>query len=96
MHGIASAGNGTAENSDQAMKTGDALLIEVLRGDNRVLDSHNHSSGAWTGRQAFTPAFFAYKGDGSGNVHLRIEPAKTRNSGRFLGVIDNIVVREAR
>ena len=96
MHGIASAGNGTAENPDQATKAGDTLLIEVLRGDNSVLASHNHSSGAWTGRQAFTPAFFAYKGDGSGNVRLRVEPAKIRNSGRFLGAIDNIVVREPK
>ena len=96
MHGIASAGNGTAENSDQAMKTGDTLLIEVLRGDNSVLASTTKAPGAWTGKMTFTPASFEYKGDGSGNVRLRIGPAGTMNSGRFHGAIDNIIVRELK
>ena len=42
----------------------------------------------------FTAASFEYKGDGSGNVRLRIGPAKTVNSGRFQGAIDNIIVRD--
>jgi hypothetical protein len=41
----------------------------------------------------FTAANFQYKGDGSGNVRLRIGLAKTMNSGRFHGAIDNIQIR---
>ena len=75
---------------------GDALLIEVLRADNSVLASTTNAPGAWTGRMTFTPASFEYKGDGLGNVRLRIGPAKTMNSGRFHGAIDNIMVREMK
>ena len=85
-----------ATNPDQATQAGDALLIEVLRGDNSVLASTTKAPGAWTGKMTFTPASFEYKGDGSGNVRLRIGPAGTMNSGRFHGAIDNIMVREMK
>jgi hypothetical protein len=85
-----------AENPDQATKAGDALLIEVLRGDNSVLASYTNAPGAWTGSQAFTPASFQYKGDGSGNVRLRIGPAGPLTSGRFHGAIDNVIVRDMK
>jgi len=85
-----------ATNPDQATQAGDALLIEVLRADNSVLASYTKAPGAWTGKMTFTPASFEYKGDGSGNVRLRIGPAKTMNSGRFHGAIDNIMVREKK
>jgi hypothetical protein len=83
-----------AENAKQATQAGDALLIEVLRGDDRVLASHNHSPGAWTGTLKFVASRFQYTGDGSGDVRLRIKPAGPQNSGRFHGAIDNIIVRE--
>jgi hypothetical protein len=79
--------------SSQATQAGDALLIEVLRDDNSVLASTTNAPGAWTGKMTFTAANFQYKGDGSGNVRLRIGPAKTMNSGRFHGAIDNIQIR---
>ena len=44
----------------------------------------------------FTPASLDYKGDGSGDLRLRIGPAGTGNSGRFHGAIDNVVVREMK
>jgi len=82
--------------SSQATQAGDALLIEVLRADNSVLASTTNAPGAWTGKMTFTPASFHYKGDGSGDVRLRIGPAGTMNSGRFHGAIDNIMVKEMK
>jgi WD40 repeat protein len=82
------------ENPQQATQAGDELLIEVLRGDERVLISHKHAPGVWTGRLKFAAGRFQYTGDGSGDVHLRIKPAGPQTSGRFHGVIDNIIVRK--
>jgi hypothetical protein len=79
-------------NPQQATQAGDELLIEVLRGDDRVLASHKHSPGAWTGTLKFAPGSFRYTGDGSGDVRLRIKPAGPQTSGRFHGAIDNIIV----
>ena len=78
----------------QATQAGDELLIEVLRGDDRVLASHKHSPGAWNGTLQFAAGSFQYTGDGSGDVRLRIKPAGTQTSGRFHGAIDNIIVRK--
>jgi hypothetical protein len=83
----------SAMNPDQATKAGDALLIEVLRADNSVLASTTNTPGAWTGKMTFTPAGFPFKGDGSGDVRIRIGPDKTMNCGRFRGAIDHITVR---
>src|SRR5262249_376228 len=67
--------------------------IEVLRGG-RVLASHKHSPGAWTATLKFAPGSFQYKGDGSGDVRLRIKSAGPQTSGRFHGAIDNVIVRK--
>jgi hypothetical protein len=83
----------SAMNPDQATKAGDALLIEVLRADNSVLASTTNTPGAWTGKMTFTPAGFPFKGDGSGDVRIRIGSDKTMNCGRFRGAIDHITVR---
>jgi hypothetical protein len=82
------------ENPQQATQAGDELLIEVLRGDDRVLASHKHSPGAWTGTLQFAAGSFQYTGDGSGDVRLRIKPAGPQTSGRFHGAIDNLIVRK--
>ena len=86
----------SAMNPDQATKAGDALLIEVLRADNSVLASIINTPGAWAGKMTFTPAGFPFKGDGSGDIRIRIGPDKTMNCGRFLGAIDHITVREIK
>ncbi|MCX6923951.1 MAG: hypothetical protein NT154_12195, partial [Verrucomicrobia bacterium] len=75
-----------------ATQAGDALLIQVLRGDNSVLASHTNSPRAWTGNMVFAADGFEYRGDGSGTVRLRIGPAGSLTSGRFQGAIDNIIV----
>ena len=90
------AGAAVYADAGQATKAGDALLIEVLRGDNSVLASHTHAPGAWTGKMALTAASFPYTGDGSGNVRLRIGPAGPKASGRFQGAFDNVIVRELK
>ncbi|MCX6923861.1 MAG: DUF4038 domain-containing protein, partial [Verrucomicrobia bacterium] len=82
-----------ATNPNQATQAGDALLIQVLRGDNSVLASHTNSPGAWTGNMVFAADGFQYTGDGSGNIRLRIGPAGSLTSGRFQGAIDNIIVK---
>lgn len=45
------------------------------------------------GLAEFDAAAFDYKGDGSGDVRLRIGPAGNKISGRFHGTIDNIIDR---
>jgi len=82
--------------SSQATQAGDALLIEVLRADNSVLASTTKAPGAWTGKMTFTPASFEFKGDGSGDLRLRIGPAGAGKSGRFHGAIDTIIVKEMK
>ena len=83
-------------DATQATQAGDALLIEVLRADNQVLASTTKAPGAWTGKMAFAPVRFEYKGDGSGDVRLRIGPVHARKSGRFHGAIDQIMVRKIK
>jgi dipeptidyl aminopeptidase/acylaminoacyl peptidase len=83
-----------ATHSQQATRAGDELLFEVLRGDDRVLISHKHAPGEWTGTPKFAAGSFQYTGDGSGDVRLRIKPAGSQTSGRFHGAIDNIIVRK--
>jgi len=78
----------------QATQAGDALLIEVLRKDGTVLKNFKHAPGTWNGKAEFGATAFDYKGDGSGDVRLRIGPAGNKISGRFHGAIDNIIVRE--
>ena len=44
------------------------------------------------GLAEFGATAFDYKGDGSGDVRLRIGPAGNKISGIFHGAIDNIIV----
>ena len=88
------AGAAVYADASQATQAGDGLLIEVLRGDNSVLARHTQAPGGWAGKMALAAAVFEYNGDGSGNVRLRIGPAKTLTSGRFQGAVDNLIVRD--
>jgi hypothetical protein len=84
-----SASQGTAEY--------DGVVIRILRGsDGGQLASHFFESREWgDGRNAtaFEPKEFAYTGDGSGPVRLRLEPFPL-NSLRFGGAIDDLEIRE--
>jgi len=68
----------------------------VLRKDGSVLVSTTNTPGAWTGKMVFTTASLDFKGDGSGDLRLRIGPAGAGKSGRFHGAIDNITVKEMK
>ena len=76
----------------QATQATDAMLIEVLRNDGSVLKSFKHAPGAWMGETEFTASGFDFKGDGSGNVRLRISADGSVKNGRFAGAIDNFMV----
>lgn len=80
--------------AQQATQVGDALRVEVLRGDGSVLAQRSCAPGAWTGAMQFGAVAFAYEGDGSGDVRLRIGPAGAKDRGRFQGAVRRIVVRE--
>lgn len=88
------AGPAVYAQGAQATGEGDALLIEVVREDGRVLKSLKHSPGMWNGKTTFTGATLDYKGDGSGLVNVRIGSAGEETEARFQGAIDNLVVRK--
>ncbi len=78
----------------QATRAGDALLVEVLREDGSVLKRFAHAPGRWTGKAEFSAASFDYAGDGSGPVRIRIGTAGGKTRKRFMGAVDNMVVRK--
>jgi len=87
-----------AGNYGQRTGAGDAILVEVLRGDNTVLASNTYAAGAWSesdnsnrNLSAGLSGTLAYVGDGTGDVRLRSGPA-VGGQGRFEGEIDNISV----
>jgi hypothetical protein len=55
-----------------ATKDGDGILIEILRSNSTVLKKFTYNPGKWTGALNFKNASFAYLGDGSGNIKIRI------------------------
>ena len=85
----AAASQGTAEH--------DGVVIRVLRAsDGGQLAAHYFESREWAdGRNAtvFERKEFAYTGDGSGPVRLRLEPFPL-NSGRFGGAVDDLEIRQ--
>jgi hypothetical protein len=82
-----------AASSQQTSDT-DGLLIEILRDDDSVLSDFTHTPGAWQGFPLLAPVGFQYRGDGSGEVRIRIGPSLP-GSGRFGGAIDNVSVAPA-
>jgi hypothetical protein len=80
----------------QATKTGDALLVEVLRKDGSVLKSFEHAPGAWSGKSEFATTQFSYQGDGAGDIRLRIRAAGNKTDDRFIGAIDNLTLKETK
>lgn len=78
----------------QRTTSADGLQIDVLRADGSVLAGFQHKPGPWSGTkdaQKMSPAKFTYKGDGSGEVRIRLT-SSSPGSGRFGGALDDLVV----
>ena len=72
----------------------DGLQIDLLRGDGTVLAGFRHNPGPWSGTkeaQKMKAVRFAYTGDGTGGIRLRIASA-TPGSSRFGGAIDDLKI----
>ena len=74
----------------QASGPADGVVVEVLRGDGSILAAHRWRAGAWQGRQEFRRTGFDYRGDGTGQVRIRVRPLVS--AGRFGGAIDNLII----
>jgi Concanavalin A-like lectin/glucanases superfamily/Immunoglobulin domain len=85
------AGPAVYADPGQGTTAADGLVIDVLRADNSVLFSDKTHPGVWAGSETLTPFSFAYVGDGSGPVRLRVSPLLF-NDGHFVGAIDNLSV----
>jgi len=67
----------------------DGVVFDLLRSDDTVLTTHTHFPGAWDGNISFQPGNFAYVGDGSGDVRLRISTVNY-TTPRWGGALDNV------
>jgi hypothetical protein len=77
----------------QGTSDGDGILIELVNLSGKVIASGRAAPKPWSGKQAFAPGQFAYKGNGEGRVRLRISPAGKKSAGtRFYGALDNLKV----
>ena len=85
------AGPTVYEDPTQNTRAGDQFTIELLRGDGSVLKKHLVAPGAWNGKEAFARHSFVYRGDGAGDLRLRISPVPTGDT-RFAGAISHLQV----
>jgi hypothetical protein len=82
------------------------LVFELLRHDGTVLATHNYHPGTWSGQLALLPVRFTYRGDGSGELNLRIRSADSVlddidsallargfDKARYAGAIDDLSIR---
>jgi hypothetical protein len=79
----------TYVENTQATTADDAMVIDVLRGDDSVLATYTCYPGVF-GAASFSPFSFQYVGDGSGGVRMRVGPLAA--AGHFCGAIDNLRV----
>lgn len=88
------AGPSVWASASQRTTAADGLQIDLLREDGSILAGFLHRSGPWSGTkdaQALTPVRFAYTGDGSGGIRIRIT-SSTPGSSRFGGAIDDLTI----
>ncbi|MEM7234563.1 MAG: PSD1 and planctomycete cytochrome C domain-containing protein, partial [Planctomycetota bacterium] len=88
------AGPSVWAGASQKTTASDGLRIDLLRDDGSLLIGYRHDPGPWSGKkdaQKLNTAEFAYTGDGSGPVRVRITSA-TPGSGRFGGAIDDLTI----
>jgi len=81
----------------QASNGTDGLVVSLLRANGTTVASTTQLAGAWNGtstaQDAMTSRTFAYMGDGTGVVRIRISNINP-SADRFGGAIDNIVVTQ--
>lgn len=90
----------------KATSSDDRLVFELVRRDGSILATHEHRPGAWSGQMTLYPDRFTYRGDGSGQLALRVRSAdrslndisnssETKNhaNARFAGAIDDLAIR---
>ncbi len=84
--------------ADQSQATGsdDGVLVRLLREDGSVAHRFVAQPGSWAdagSQSTFAPFDFEYRGDGTGNLRIRIESSTHEN--RFGGAIDRLSIAEA-
>ena len=80
--------------ASQRTGAADGLQIDMLRADGSVVAGFQHNPGLWSGTkdtQKLHRANFSYRGDGTGNVRIRVTSA-TPGSGRFGGAMDDLAI----
>lgn len=100
------AGAAVYQKPEQATTEDDGLVFELVRRDGSILATHAYRPGAWNGQMALYPDRFTYRGDGSGDLALRIRSAdpglndietpqasETYSNARFAGAIDDLAIR---
>jgi len=85
------AGPTVYENPGQATREGDRFAIELRRADGSVLARHTVAPGPWNGEERFKTGSFTYRGDGRGNVTIRIAPVPTGDT-RFTGALSRLSI----
>ncbi|MEI8398737.1 MAG: glycine-rich domain-containing protein, partial [Actinomycetes bacterium] len=83
--------------ASQASNSTDGLVVSLLRANGTTVASTAQLSGAWNGtataQDAMTSRTFAYMGDGTGVVRIKVANINP-SADRFGGAIDNIVVTQ--
>jgi len=79
------------QNSWEVTLASDGLVFDVLRDDDSVLATYTHLPGSWAGNLGLQPGHFAYTGDGSGDIRLRVSTVNG-TSQRWGGAIDNLTL----
>ena len=90
------AGPSVWAGAGQATTKDNGLQVDLLREDGNVLRGFRHQPGAWSRKknsQELKPVRFAYTGDGSGPIRLRLTTS-TPGSPKFGGAIDDIAIQQ--
>jgi len=90
------AGASVWAGAGQATTKDNGLHVSLLRKDGSVLKGFRHQPGAWSRKknaQKMKPVRFAYTGDGSGEIRIRLSTS-TPGSPKFGGAIDDVIIRQ--
>ena len=88
------AGPNVYEMCEQATREGDQFVIELLRQDGSVLGHHIVSLSAWEGEETFIEHCFAYMGDGTGPIRIRVSPVPLEDT-YFTGALSHLRILHA-